>query len=261
MIKPLFFISLLINFFLLFYKYRKEIKIFLNKSNIKKKNITELHQIFKLRKISNNLSGPSQKVITKSFCISADNRIVGMTSDYEAWIIGCLSKVSKNIFEFGTCSGKTTYIMALNSSKNSKITTITLKQDNLTQLEKKKLDNKISFRNIKNESVYEKFLFSNELEEKKINVIFQNSLDFDESQYVNSMDLIFIDGGHTFSVVKNDTEKAFKMIKKDGIILWHDYILGKESSKDVVRYLNQISKKKKIYSIENTSLCYFKKTS
>jgi len=61
-----------------------------------------------------------------------------MTSDYEAWIIGCLSKVSKNIFEFGTCSGKTTYIMALNSSKNSKITTITLKQDNLTQLEKKK---------------------------------------------------------------------------------------------------------------------------
>jgi len=150
--------------------------------------------------------------------------------------------------------------MALNSSKNSKITTITLKQDNLTQIEKKKLDNKISFRNIKNESVYEKFLFSNELEEKKINVIFQNSLDFDESQYVNSMDLIFIDGGHTFSVVKNDTEKAFKMIKKDGIILWHDYILGKESSKDVVRYLNQISKKKKIYSIENTSLCYFKKT-
>jgi predicted O-methyltransferase YrrM len=260
MIKPLFFISLLINFFLLFYKYRKEIKIFLNKSNIKKKNITELHQIFKLRKISNNLSGPSQKVITKSFCISADNRIVGMTSDYEAWIIGCLSKVSKNIFEFGTCSGKTTYIMALNTSKNSKITTITLKQDNLTQLEKKKLDNKISFRNIKNESVYEKFLFSNELEEKKINVIFQNSLDFDESQYVNSMDLIFIDGGHTFSVVKNDTEKAFKMIKKDGIILWHDYILGKESSKDVVRYLNQISKKKKIYSIENTSFCYFKKT-
>jgi len=261
MIKPLFFISLLINFFLLFYKYRKEVKIFLNKSNIKKKNITELHQIFKLRKISNNLSGPSQKVITKSFCISADNRIVGMTSDYEAWIIGCLSKVSKNIFEFGTCSGKTTYIMALNSSKNSKITTITLKQDNLTQLEKKKLDNKISFRNIKNESVYEKFLFSNELEEKKINVIFQNSLDFDESQYVNSMDLIFIDGGHTFSVVKNDTEKAFKMIKKGGIILWHDYVLGKESSKDVVRYLNQIYKKKKIYSIENTSLCYFKKTS
>jgi len=260
MIKPLFFISLLVNFFLLFYKYRKEIKIFLNKSNIKKKNITELHQIFKLRKISNNLSGPSQKVITKSFCISADNRIVGMTSDYEAWIIGCLSKVSKNIFEFGTCSGKTTYIMALNSSKNSKITTITLKQDNLTQIEKKKLDNKISFRNIKNESMYEKFLFSNQLEEKKINVIFKNSLDFDESQYVNSMDLIFIDGGHTFSVVKNDTEKAFKIIKKDGIILWHDYILGKESSKDVVRYLNQISKKKKIYSIENTSLCYFKKT-
>ena len=39
-----------------------------------------------------------------------------MTSDYEAWIISSLSKISKKIFEFGTCSGKTTYLMGLNSS-------------------------------------------------------------------------------------------------------------------------------------------------
>ena len=31
-------------------------------------------------------------------------------------------------------------------------------------------------------------------------------------------DLIFIDGGHTYQVVKNDTEKALQMINKNGLI-------------------------------------------
>ena len=53
MIKSLFLISLLINLFLLFSKFRKEIKIFLSKSNVIKKDVTELHKMFKLKKISN----------------------------------------------------------------------------------------------------------------------------------------------------------------------------------------------------------------
>ena len=44
-----------------------------------------------------------------------------MTSDYEAWIISSLSKISNKIFEFGTCSGKTTYLMGLNSNADSLI--------------------------------------------------------------------------------------------------------------------------------------------
>ena len=73
------------------------------------------------------------------------------------------------------------------------------------------------------------------------------------------MDLIFIDGGHTYSIIKNDTEKSFEMIKPKGIILWHDYVPEKQSAMDVVRYINEISKEKKILKIKNTSLCFFKK--
>ena len=116
---------------------------------------------------------------------------------------------------------------------------------------------KISFRNIINESIYKNFLFTGSELENKIDVIFQNSLDFDETQYNNFFDLIFIDGGHTYSVVKSDTEKAFKMVNKSGIILWHDYVPGKTSAKDVVKLINQISQEKKIYNIKDTSLCYF----
>ena len=60
------------------------------------------------------------------------------------------------------------------------------------------------------------------------------------------------------SIVKNDTEKSFKMLNKNGIILWHDYVPGKQSAKNVVNYLNVISKEKNILNIRNTSLCVFR---
>ena len=61
-----------------------------------------------------------------------------------------------------------------------------------TNQDKKITHNKISFRNIINESIYEKFLFSGSNVEKKINVIFEKSLNFNQSSYKN-FDLIFID--------------------------------------------------------------------
>ena len=167
-------------------------------------------------------------------------------------------KVIDVIFEFGTCSGKTTYLMALNSNDNSKITSITLDPSEAISITKRDDDNKVSLRNIKNESIYNNFLFSNTEAEKKINVIFQNSLELNEKKFEKKMDLIFIDGGHTYSIVKSDTEKAFKMLNSRGIILWHDYVPEKKSSKDVVRYIDEISKVKDIQNIKNTSICYFK---
>ena len=82
--------------------------------------------------------------------------------------------------------------------------------------------------------------------------------DISEVPENDKFDLIFIDGGHTYSVVKNDTEKSFKMLNKNGIILWHDYVPGKQSAKNVVNYLNEISKEKNILNIRNTSLCVFR---
>ena len=104
------------------------------KSKIKKIDITDIHEIFNLKEISKNLKGPKKDVIIKSFSISQSNNIVGMTSDQEAWIIASLSKISKNIFEFGTCSGKTTYLMGLNSDNDTKITSITLSKNEISEV-------------------------------------------------------------------------------------------------------------------------------
>jgi len=258
MIKVLTLISIIINILLILIINRKKIKGLVNKNKVQSVDLDKLNKIFINSKIDENLYGPQDEAIVKNFCIPSNNKIVGMTSNYEAWIISCLSKISKKIFEFGTCSGKTTYLMALNSPEDSEIISLTLKPENLENIEKNNQDNKISYRNIINESIYKNFLFTGSKFENKIKVIFQNSLDFDETQYTNFFDLIFIDGGHTYSVVKSDTQKAFKMINKNGIILWHDYVPGKTSSKDVVKLINEISKKNRIFTIKDTSLCYFK---
>ena len=252
-------ISILLNFIIIILFYKKKIRKFFLKSKISEISLSDVDEIFQLEKKSKNLKGPKTEAIIKSFCINSDNKIVGMTSDYEAWIISALSKKSKNIFEFGTCSGKTTFLMALNSSNETKITTLTLDPTLISELNQFQNDNKISQRNIFNETIYDKFLFSNQPEENKIKVLFQNSLFFETTNFIKKMDLIFIDGGHTYSVVKNDTEKAFEMIKNNGVILWHDYTPGKTSSYDVVRYLNKIAKKIKIFKIKNTSLCFYRK--
>ena len=157
----LIFILLTLNISLVLFINKKKIKNYLFKSKIETINLDKLDDIFINNKIDNKLYGPKEDVIIKSFCISANNNIVGMTSDYEAWIISSLSKISNNIFEFGTCSGKTTYLMALNSPQNAKITTLTLKPENLFDIKRGQFDNKKSFRNLINESIYEKFLFSN----------------------------------------------------------------------------------------------------
>ena len=260
MTKIFIFLLIFLNLILIYLLNKKKIKSFFYKTKIQSVELNHLDQIFANNQIDKRLYGPKSEVIVKNFCIQGNNNIVGMTSDYEAWIISSLSKISNKIFEFGTCSGKTTYLMALNSPDNATITTLTLNPKDLSDIKRDKLDNKVSYRNIINESIYDKFLFSKTNYENKIEVIFQNSLHFDEKLFHNKYDLIFIDGGHTYSIVKSDSEKSFKMLKPNGIILWHDFIPGKESAKNVVNYINEISKEKEIFHINNTSLCYYRKS-
>lgn len=250
----IYFFLIIFNIFFIYFLKRKEIKKIFFKKKINEVNIEEIHPIFKPK--SSKSKFPSEKYVTNFFIIPEEFKVIGMTSDIEAWILCMLSKISKNIFEFGTCSGKTTYLLALNSSPETKITSITLKPD--TKISKNKYESISAHRNIINESIYEEFMFTGTIYEKKIDVRFINSLEFDETEFANKCDLIFIDGGHTYSIVKSDSEKAFKMISKNGYIFWHDYAPGKKSAKDVYNYLNFISKNKILYSIKNTNLVFFK---
>ena len=51
--------------------------------------------------------------------------------------------------------------------------------------------------------------------------------------------------------VENDTNKAFKMLSPQGVIVWHDY---KPDAPDVFKYLNELSKTIELIHIKDTDL-------
>ena len=247
-----------LNLLLILYYNKRIIKNLFFKQKIKSVDLAEVNEIFLPSKDS-KFKFPKEDVVTKSFFINSSFAVVGMTSDYEAWILSCLAKSSKNIFEFGTCSGKTTALFALNSPLESKVYSITLNPADLSNLSfGNNRDNKVALNNVKKESIYDQFIFTNMSIKNKINLIFQDSTKLNVDKFENKMDLIFIDGGHNYSCVKNDSEKSFRMIKKEGYIFWHDYNVSKRSCRDIVKYIHKISKTKKILHIKNTSICYYK---
>ena len=105
------------------------------------------------------------------------------------------------------------------------------------------------------EAKFTKFYYEGHPTEKKITQIFSDSKKFDETELIGKIDLIFIDGAHTRSYVENDTNKAFRMLSPQGVIVWHDY---KPDAPDVFKYLNELSKTTELIHIKDTDLVLYR---
>jgi SAM-dependent methyltransferase len=72
-------------------------------------------------------------------------------------------------------------------------------------------------------------------------------------------DLIFVDANHDFDSVMNDTEVAFKVLAKGGVILWHDYALENYfmGMNGVPEALNHFARTRPLYAIRGTRLAMF----
>ena len=165
----------------------------------------------------------------------------------------------KTIFEIGTYNGFTTIHFASNSPPDTRVYTLDLPADFGKQFSgAKKLSNysyddllvvKLSMKNIHNR------VFHNHPTQKKITELFGDSMNFDFSPYYKKMDLVYIDGSHAYKYVESDTHNAFKMLTDNGVIIWHDFDFI--IHRDVFRYLNQLVKTHKIYSIPNTRFAIY----
>ena len=121
------------------------------------------------------------------------------------------------VFEIGTSQGRTTALIAMNAPESTKIYTLDLPPEeampehatdaHLIELARKELG--IAFRGT--------------TWEKQITQLLGNSATFDFSPYYDRMDLVTVDGSHSFPFVLSDTFQAFRMIRTGGVILWHDY--------------------------------------
>jgi predicted O-methyltransferase YrrM len=91
-----------------------------------------------------------------------------------------------------------------------------------------------------------------------------NSKTFDFAGLNQKYDLIFIDGDHSYEMVKNDTEKVFQnLIHENSVVVWHDYAFNPEK----IRYevfqgiLDGLPKNfhKDLYHVANSMCAVFMK--
>ncbi len=95
----------------------------------------------------------------------------------------------------------------------------------------------------------------------EITQLYGDSGAFDFSPYHGQVDLMFIDGAHSYEYVLSDTEAAWKMVKPGGLFLWHDY--DSRWWPGVTRALNQLQSQderfRNLRRIANTALCFMER--
>ena len=107
----------------------------------------------------------------------------------------------------------------------------------------------------KKEAKFDFFYYSDLPTSEKIEQIFSDSKKLNETKLKGVFDLILIDGAHTKSYVESDSKKAFSMLKKGGVILWHDY---KPEAPDVFSYLNNLAQEVPLHHIADTDFVIYK---
>jgi predicted O-methyltransferase YrrM len=139
----------------------------------------------------------------------------------------------RNVFEFGTYLGRTAYHLTY-ATEGAVVTTLNLLPEQDTRV-----------------APYLGTYFHGTDREPFIKQILCDSRDFDTTPYRKKMDFIFVDGDHSYEIVKNDTAKAFDMLSPGGVIIWHDYA---PKSPEVVTFFREFTQRQALFRIRNTCL-------
>lgn len=127
----------------------------------------------------------------------------------------------KRLFEFGTYRGETTRFIIENldfrSDKDRKFWTLDI--DSLEGVCFEGNDKELALHSVSSKRFYQESKHAN-----TVTQILEDSMKFDPNSIPDKMDFILIDANHAYDYVKNDTEKALKMISPiNSVIIWHDY--------------------------------------
>jgi hypothetical protein len=183
--------------------------------------------------------------------------VVGGTSDLEAWILAVLSKRARLMFEFGTASGRTSYLWARNSPSGARIVTLTLSPTETSAYRREEGDAESDTRNALDESRFSSFYYTGTAVASKITQLYGDSKVFDERPWESQCDLVFVDGSHARSYVESDSRKALRLARPGGMVLWHDY--RGPSLPGVYETLNALARELPLVHIAGTSLVAYRK--
>jgi hypothetical protein len=226
---------------------RRKGRPLLDRSPVREVALAEIDPVF--------TAGPLGYGLETEVALIGDTGTTATTSDTEAWILCVLARSARRIFEFGTCSGRTAYLLARNAPHDAEIITLTLSPDTVGsyQAADEDPDSERWALIAAGESGHTCFLYEGTPEAARIRQLFGDSKAFDESPYAGQCDLIFIDGSHAESYVRSDSEKAFRMARKGGLIVWHDF---SPACPGVWRFLNTLGESHPLMQAKGTRLVF-----
>jgi len=174
-------------------------------------------------------------------------RVLGNVTIDELAVIALLCQQLRPqvIFEFGTFNGRTTLNLAANSPPDAKVYTLDLSDDDKTGLKTEQEDEGYHLGTEAGNFFRQSPLRS------KIEQLWCDSARFDEAPFRGRVDLVFVDGAHSYEYVRSDSSKALAMLRPGGTILWHDYCAWYPG---VSRSLHELLPSYPIKHIEGTHL-------
>jgi hypothetical protein len=161
----------------------------------------------------------------------------------------CQAVGARTFFEIGTNRGRTAWTVARN---NPELAVHTLDLPSREALADVQLDLNESDRAFFSRDWDRGSAYAGTPEAERIETLLGDSATFDYSPYEGKMDVVFIDGAHTYSYVRSDTEQAERMITPEGTIVWDDY----PSIPGVYRFLTELSERspRRLYHVLGTRL-------
>jgi hypothetical protein len=161
----------------------------------------------------------------------------------------------RTVVELGTFDGNTTLQMALNTPHDTRIYTLDLPAGAEAGDENARGDIRYL---TSSRRLNPRFVGS--AVAHKIVQCHGNSLTYDFANFTadGKPALIFIDAGHSYDCVRNDTEKALPILDREGAIVWHDYTMVWPG---VFRYLVELSRELAMVHILGTSLVVYRRSS
>jgi predicted O-methyltransferase YrrM len=133
----------------------------------------------------------------------------------------CRTHRPETIFEIGTFDGRTTLNLAANC--DAQVLTLDLPAGHATKFAVVGADN----RYVDKPASGARFTSAPNChlpEARRITQLYGDSASFDFTPWHGKMDLVFVDGAHSYDFVINDTRVALRLLKPaGGVIVWHDY--------------------------------------
>ena len=185
---------------------------------------------------------------TQRWALQSFPSVGASVSPMECAVLASLSHLVKarRVFEFGTYKGVSTTQLVLNIGEEGMVYTLDLPEDHpayslpIPKLEERQ----IAAEGGKGILIPRDLL-------NRVTFLRSDSATFDETPYLGTIDLVFVDGAHSYEYVKNDTEKGWRMLRSGGVVAWHDC---NAQHRDVVRYIKECGYDTKLVS--GTAIAY-----